>query len=448
MSEKTEELKKRACQAIDENREEIIELAKEIWSEPELGYKEYKTTEKVVNKLEELGLDVKKNIAVTGAIAEIGNDNKKENKAKVAVLGELDAVHCPEHPDADPETGAVHGCGHHAQIANMIGVAYAFKKTDIIDDLMGSLKIIAVPAEEYLDLEYRKELMEEGKIEFFGGKQELIKRGYLDDVDMAMMIHTANNTPEREVDCDFSFNGFIGKFVTYTGRTAHAGGAPEKGINALNAANLGFNGINAQRETFKDEDYVRVHPIITKGGDGVNNVPSDVTIESYVRAKTIEAVYDANEKVNNALKGGAMSIGANVEINDFPGYVPLTMNKTMAEIYNENAERELGEEGVSREHEHLAGSTDMGDISQIMPALHPTVGGVDGDAHSKEWEVVDEEMAYIIPAKISACTLIDILSDEKTLDEILEELENKKSKDEYLEEIRKMRNDLKEENME
>lgn len=255
-------------------------------------------------------------------------------------------------------------------------------------------------------------------------------------------MHAGSDVPEREITSNFSTNGFIGKFVTYSGKEAHAGAAPEGGVNALNAALIGMNGVHAQRETFEDEDAVRVHPIITKGGDGVNVVPSDVQMESYVRAKTIEAVKSANGKVNRALEAGAMSIGGNVEINDYPGYMPLRTDQTMVEMYDQNAVQIVGDDVLTEGTTHLAGSTDMGDVTQILPGIHPWIGGFEGSIHSREFRVVDEEMAYIIPAKITACTLIDLLSDEQTIETIQKVRDEKPSAEEYLSNIREMRCDI------
>jgi amidohydrolase len=427
----TAALKERARSAIEEHREDIISLAKSIEEEPELGYKETKTNEKVVETLEGMGLDVESPLAVTGARARIGSSGPR-----IAVLGELDALVNPEHPKANPETGACHACGHHAQIANMIGTAYAFATTGILDELDGQVDAIAVPAEEYLDLGYRRQIKDEGKIEFFGGKQELIKRGYFDDVDAAMMVHAADDTPEREITSRNSTNGFVGKFVTYTGKASHAGGAPEEGVNALNAAMMGMNGIHAARERFRDEDAIRVHPMITKGGDGVNVVPSDVTMESYTRAKTIEAMEAANDDVNAALEAGAMAVGANVEIEDEPGYMPLRTNDTMVEAYENNVVETLGEDAVVEEKIHLTGSTDMGDVTQVVPGIHPWVGGFEGSVHQKDFEVADEEMAYIMQAKITAGMLIDLFADPEAIDAILTAKEDKKSREEYLDDVR------------
>ena len=175
-------------------------------------------------------------------------------------------------------------------------------------------------------------------------------------------------------------NGFVGKTLTYVGREAHAGAAPHLGANALNAAMLGIFGIHAQRETFKDEDHIRVHPIITKGGDLVNIVPADVRIETYVRGARTEAIFEANMKVNRALRAGASAVGAAVEITEIPGYLPLRTCEPLSALFEANAREILGPDGV-QVSDFSGGSTDMGDISHVIPAIHPYVGGIAGAAY-------------------------------------------------------------------
>jgi amidohydrolase len=433
----TDSLKDRVGSAVEEHREAIVSLARDVQGEPELGYKETETERKVAETFESMGLDVETGLAVTGVRARVGSGDPV-----VAVLGELDALVNPEHPKADPETGACHACGHDAQLANLVGAAYAFATTDALDRLDGSVELLAVPAEEYLDLGYRKGLVEAGEIEFFGGKQELIRRGYFDDVDMAMMIHAASDTPGREVTSAFSTNGFVGKFVTYEGKESHAGAAPEEGVNALNAATVGMNGVHALRETFADEDAIRVHPIITKGGSGVNVVPSEVTMESYTRGRTVEALAEANAGVNRALRAGAMAVGARVEIEDYPGYMPLRTDDTMVEAYDANVTAELGADALIGDRPHLSGSTDMGDVTQVVPGIHPWVGGFEGSVHSREFRVVDEEMAYVVPAELTARTVVDLLADPEKVEAIRAAKERKKSREEYLADVRSMRADV------
>ena len=181
------------------------------------------------------------------------------------------------------------------------------------------------------------------------------------------------------------------------------------GINALNAASLAIMGIHANRETFRDEDRVRVHPILTKGGDLVNTVPADVQMESYVRAASIPAMQSANAKVNRSIQGAAFMVGAEVDIRDIPGYLPMKQNAAMSQLFEKNA-KEIAPE-LSVEHGHVfCGSTDMGDLSYLIPVIQPTITGFAGAAHSKDFRITDKIQAYILPAKLMAATVIDLLA--------------------------------------
>jgi metal-dependent amidase/aminoacylase/carboxypeptidase family protein len=290
----------------------------------------------------------------------------------------------------------------------------------------------AVPSEEFINLEFRQQLKDEGKIKYFGGKQELIYRGEFDDIDLIMMQHAQSEYPDRKAYISAGSNGFIGKRVRFLGRAAHAGVAPFKGINALNAFNIALAAIHAQRETFKDEDAVRVHPIITKGGDSVNVVPGEVMVELYVRASSVEAIKEVNSKVDRALKAGAMAVGARVEITNTPGYLPIENNEKFTGIWTDNAVQLLGRENVLSVGA-FGGSTDMGDLMHIKPGIHPFVGSFSGDLHSKDFEVVDREMAYIISAKILMRTVIDLLHGQADkAREIISDFQPALSKEEYL----------------
>jgi len=337
------ELKNKVCEAITSARSEIIELGEDIFNHPELGYKEVRTSEIAASKLKELGLDVERGLAITGVKALAGGKN---HNAKVCVLGELDAVVSPQHPSADPKTGAAHSCGHNAQTAAMLGAAIGLMRSGVINELDGDVLFLGVPAEEYVELGYRKGLKDGGKIQFFGGKQELIKDGVFDDVDSVIMVHSMAGIPERKAFVDMSFNGFVGKIVTYIGKAAHAGGEPHKGINALNAALIGLSAINTQRETFQDDDHIRVHPIITKGGDLVNIVPEEVIVETYVRGSNMNAILDANVKVNRALKAGAYAVGGECIIDDLPGYLPFKDEENLSKLFAANMANIIGNENI------------------------------------------------------------------------------------------------------
>src|SRR5437899_1174960 len=194
------------------------------------------------------------------------------------------------------------------------------------------------------------------------------------------------------------------------GRAAHAGGAPWLGVNALYAAQIALAAINAIRETFRDEDTIRVHPIITHGGSQVNVIPGEVRLETYVRGRTVEAILDANVKVDRALRAGALALGAQVEIETLPGYMPMRCDDAMAAHFKRAMAR-LGGEEHYRQIGHRTGSTDMGDLSQVMPILHPYIGGARGSGHSADFQIEDKALAYVAPAKALAAMAIDMLAD-------------------------------------
>ena len=402
-----ETLKQTVCAQIDRQREEMIQIAKTILHHPELGYKEIKTAALVKETLGKLRLPVREGLAVTGVEGALKG---KEPGPTVLVMGELDSVVAKEAPQSDPVTGAAHLCGHHIQVATMLGAAMGLVNAGAAKDLAGTVKFLGVPAEEYVEIEYRLTLKKEGKVTFLGGKQELIKQGYFDDIDMAMMVHSFPNTPEPAFLMNGTGNGFLAKFIEYKGKAAHAGAIPHEGINALNAACLGILAIHAQRETFQDKDSIRVHPIITKGGDIVNVVPSDVRLETYVRGKTLEAILDASRKVDRALRAGGDAVGAETTITNIPGYLPIILNDRLTGIARENGKALLGENG-SREAGFMGGSFDIGDLSHLIPVLHPFVAGTKGSMHTIDFSVVDYEAAVVFPAKLMAMCVIDLLSE-------------------------------------
>ncbi len=401
-------LKEIVCRIIDEHQDELIGIAKEIYANPELGYKEFNTANLIKDQWKKLKQDYQSDLAVTGVKARVKG---RKSRLNVCIIGEMDAVVCPLHPFADPMTGAAHACGHHTQIASMIGCSIGLIKGNLMNALDGDVTFLAVPAEEFIELEYRERLKKEGRITFFGGKQELIKLGAFDDVDIAMMTHSQTNAKGSKIFAGGSSLGFVGKTITFTGKEAHAGGAPHEGINALNAAMASILCIHAQRETFQDKDSVRVHPIITKGGDLVNIVPADVHMETYVRAKNLNAVMDACVKVDRAITGAAYAIGAQSEIRNIPGYMPLQQDDHLDQIFRANVITLMGKDNLV-EGVDLTGSTDMGDLGQILPVIHPLVSGFQGSVHSKDFMVNDWYTAVILPAKLMAMTVIDLLEQD------------------------------------
>ena len=403
-----DELKSKVCQEIERREEEITEVAQAILEKPETGFREVETSRLVAQKFAELGISYRDGLALTG-VKGIAEGGKKG--PTVAVLGELDSLIVPDHPKANPQTGAAHACGHHAQIGMLIGVAVGLTGSGVLPFLSGRVAFIAVPAEEYIEIEFRESLRKEGKIRFLGGKPELIRLGEFDDVDMAMMTHTISIQKGRKLALGGTSNGTVAKQIQFIGKGAHAGGAPHRGVNALNAATIALSAIHAQRETFKDADTIRVHPIITKGGEAVNIVPADVRMETFVRGKTLEAIKDANEKVDRALRAGALAVGGSVRITTLPGYLPMVNDHNLQQVYKSNAIAVVGNRKVVPGGRHGTGSTDMGDVSHIMPAIHPFAGGATGISHGNDYLIEDYQLAVINPAKAMAMTVIDLLAD-------------------------------------
>lgn len=402
-----EDMKRAVCQTIDSWSERAISLARDIESEPELGFKEFKTAKKAEEFLKSLGLATENGLAGTGIKSRLRGASKGPN---VAILGELDGIICSDSPKADPSTGASHTCGHHLQIGALLAAAAGISKAGIAEHLDGDVTFFAVPAEEFIEIGERSEMRTRGKIGFLGGKQELIRIGAFDDIDMSMMVHAGTDMPHPSISIGETGNGFVAKTIRYTGKATHAAAAPHEGINALNAAVLGINGVHAMRETFVDDDHVRVHFIITKGGDTVNSVPADVRMEAYVRGRTLNSIDGTHGKFDRAMIAGGDAVGAATEIHTIPGYLPLACDKALNDLFAGNAQALLPDSSIQRAG-HFNASTDMGDICHIMPAIHPYTGGVKGALHSKDFTVLDYESAVVIPAKIMAMTAIDILAE-------------------------------------
>ena len=403
-----EEQKTRAESYLDRIADRIYGHAMTIRKTPELGFKEEKTSLYVEQQMRALGLYNVRRVALTGVAADLFPPTVGEER--VCVIGELDAVLTPDCPYADPATGAAHTCGHNIQIAELLGVADALKNSGVADSLNGNVTFLAVPAEEFVDLGYREGLRSEGKIRALSGKLELLEEGFFDGMSCAMMVHAQPDCPEPTCFVGCNSLGFVAKTVHFKGKAAHAGGAPWDGVNALNAAMAAMMCIHAMRETFRDSDKIRVHPIITKGGDLVNIVPADVTMETYVRGATPSAIADAAAKVDRAIRGAAYAVGAEVEICDVGSYAPLAQNERLSRLFADNARRFLPEEKIISGAD-MVGSTDMGDVSQHIPAIQPTCGGYRGGAHGADFLAVDQDAAILLPTKLLTGTVIDLLTD-------------------------------------
>ena len=431
------EMKAAVARAIEGNQDDIIGVAQHICSNPEVGYTEVKTANFVKEKLEGLGIDVETGLAITGMKGHVTGGGGPG--PSVAVIGELDSLRVFDHPLADPETGAAHACGHHCQVGSMYGALTGLIRSGVLEHLWGRVVAMVVPAEEFIDVQERLELRNSGAIEFLGGKQEFMKLGLLDDVDMAMLVHTAPEgvmPNQAALAVGGTSNGHVAKLVEYTGFGAHAGAAPHMGVNALNAAMIGLSAIHANRETFQEKDMVRVHGILTRGGEAVSAIPPQVVLEWRVRAGSPDAVVRYADKVDRAFKAGAMAVGAKVDITNIPGYLPMRNDPMLQELFVDNAHSVVGEDKVLiwSDGYNRGGSTDMGDVSHVIPALHPYCGGVTGTPHANDYIVQDYHQAVINPAIVMAMTIVDLLSDEaRVATKVVENNDAPMTRDEYLE---------------
>ncbi len=406
-----DKIEQKICEIIESKKDEIIAFGRDIFCHAELGFKEKRTSGRFVEEMEKLGMKPETGYAITGVKSYL--KPKDAEGPTLAVIGEMDALPIPNHPDAWSETGASHCCGHNAQLTGVVGAAMALADPEVAAAMGGNLCFMAVPAEEYVDVEFRTGLMKEGKIRYGGGKCELIRVGAFDDIDIAMGHHTFPGA-------DFglyngSSNGFVNKTVTFKGVSAHAAAAPHEGVDALNAATAAMVNIALQQESFRDEDTVRVHGFISDGGTAVNVIADHVTMEYSVRGKTAEAFKDASMKVDRSLKAAAMATGCGVTIETLPGYMPGVPNPHTEVL--DSVLKDIMAEGKYTNRKdmdasfHVTGSDDFGDVATLMPLVHFSTGGYVGSLHNPGIRVEDEYLAYVVTAKIFALTAYRLMKD-------------------------------------
>ncbi|NLZ62186.1 MAG: amidohydrolase [Lentisphaerae bacterium] len=397
---KLSEVRKAVLAAIDQHREQIIAIGEYVWRNPEAGYREFKTSQKAAEVLESLGLSVKKKLGVTGLRADL--DSGRPGPV-LAVLGEMDALILPSHPESDESTGAVHACGHNCHITAMLGAAIGLCHSRAADALSGKIAFIANPAEECIEFASRLQLMAKKKILAIGGKCDQILRGVFRDVDMAIMNHVGTGENYGAA----GHNGFIVKNVIFHGKSCHAAW-PARGVNALNAATLAQNAVAMLRETFTDSS-IRVHGIMTNGGDVVNIIPDNVRMEYMLRADSLDKIKHLSQLFDQAMLGAAMALGAQAEIITTPGYMTMENDEALGEVFRDAVHLLHPEAVVNINTGFSTGSTDMGDVSHIMPAIHASVPGTGGTGHGIDYHVADPEKAYIENAKILALMAVELL---------------------------------------
>ena len=407
----SEDLVKIVFDAIDGARDEIIAFGRDIWRHPEPGYKEVRTSRAVEEKFRALGLSPRTGLALTGVRADLPCGAPGPT---LAILGEMDSLVIPSHPECDPATGAVHACGHNAILAGMLGAATGLARSGVAADLAGRLVFMACPAEECIDISWRKTLIDDGKVPMLGGKQAMIFEGAFDDVDLSFMLHGSGGKPPNGYGASYH-NGFVMKRVVFTGKAAHAAGQPNKSRNALSAANLAMTALAFLRERDCADGHARMHGIITSGGDVVNVIPDKVVMEYQIRNDDMEKIAAMSADFDQAVRGCASALGCGADIATFCGYMPTKEDQDLGRVYAGVVNDYFDPDAKIRTDGFSAGSTDMGDVSTILPALHGYCPGMGGTAHGADFFVADEDVAYIRNAKIAAAMAVRLLCDGATL---------------------------------
>ena len=328
------EAKQRVRAEIDRLTPTLLEVSHQIHANPELNFEEHFAHELLTGVLTDEGLDVE-----AGAY-----DMPTAFDSRIGTAGPTIAVCC----EYDALPGIGHACGHNIIAAAGLGAGLA--AATVADALGGRLAILGTPAEEG-----------------GGGKEFMIRRGAFADVDAAMMVHPA--------DHDLRWMQTIAIHtldVEYRGRAAHAAAAPQKGLNALDAAVLGYNNVAALRQHILPDE--RIHGIFTDGGGKPNIVPERAAAEWYVRSGNMASLEPLKERVMACLEAGAMAAGCSMthHWND-PPFLDMVDNTPLLDLYCANAAavgRTVAEPDPTS---IVAGSTDMGNVSYVVPAIHPMI---------------------------------------------------------------------------
>jgi amidohydrolase len=374
------DLKLKALKAVDSLRDELVSISHEIHRNPELAFKEYKAAALLSSFLEGRGLQVKRNIA--GMETDFsGTFVSGQGGPTIAILGEYDAL---------PEIG--HACGHNIIGTSAVGAGAALKEALEGTGIPARILILGTPAEEG-----------------GGGKVFMVDKGVFKDVDLALMVHPTSGAT-RIGGRSTATHSF---FFDYHGKPAHAAASPAEGINALDAANIFFHAVACLRQHVPED--VRMHGIITKGGDAVNIIPEYTQVRYLLRSYSMKTIARIAEKVKDCARSGAVATGCELDIQEKDGYKARIPNKVLSRLFVDNM-RACGEE-VLDEITDGKGSTDFGDVSVLVPACNAYVSiapeGVAG--HSREFcqasasEIGKE--ALLLSAKSLAYTALDLIVD-------------------------------------
>ncbi|MEM7410517.1 MAG: M20 family metallopeptidase [Myxococcota bacterium] len=383
MTQDLEALKREVCETVERLRPELLRISRAIHAHPELAFQEHEAAKHLVGWLRSAGLDVEAPAygLETAFSADFGGAGASQPPT-VAVLAEYDAL---------PDVG--HACGHNLIATSGVGAGIALAALG--ERLPGRVRVLGTPAEEH-----------------GCGKELMVRKGALEGVDAAMMMHPASvNLVNMPCVCMSEAE------VVYRGRTAHASAMPERGINALDALVVAYQGIAALRQHIKSTE--RIHGIITDGGQAPNVVPDRAAGRFYVRAATKAELLELKPRVEGCFRAGAEATGAELDLVwGEADYLDIRYNEPLAEAFRHNAEA-LGREFFPYDKlpDGMQGSTDMGNVSHRVPSIHPMLAAAPPHCtiHNPEFaEWAGSEMgdaAAIDGAKSLAMTALDYLVD-------------------------------------
>lgn len=398
---------------FDKLKQDLYLLNENLFHTPELGYKEYKTKEFIVEFLKNYGVLVQNEYSITGFSVTIG-----EGHPHIGLVAELDAVVTKSHPCANPIDGAAHSCGHSTQCVLMISAFLRLK--EIMST--GKVSLFFTPAEEYVDLEYRRSLFNKGKIKAMGGKQDMLLNHVFDDVDVILHAHGMGESDYR-YSVGSSLAGFIYKTFTFIGQDAHAAVMPDKGINALNMFSLFNTALGFMRETFVDEDKNRFHGRLLEPGNSVNTIPDSIVYESYVRSFNPITLDSLSQRISACAEHCAQSLGGRCEVHDEPGYLPLKPSMLLTHIVETEILKVCPQEKIVYGERSIAAG-DIGDLSYFIPSIQLGYSGYKGRMHGADLEVVDKDFMFIEVAQIISQTTEALLINPKLVQRIQDEHES------------------------
>ena len=380
--------KAQVSEAVDRMEERLREVAKDIFDHPEVKFEEIRASKLLAGELQKAGFEVELGVAGMETAIRAVHPAVSDGPT-VAILGEYDAL-----------PGIGHACGHNLIAAGGLGAALAVGT--IKSELPGRLLFLGTPAEEG-----------------GGGKVLMIDAGLFEGVDAAIMFHPSTNTMVGRGSL-----AITEVKIEFHGKPSHASGSPEKGINALDAVIQTFNGINALRQHIVDG--ARIHGIISHGGLKPNIVPEYASAEFYVRAPENEYRDKLLEKLRKCAEGAALATGARLEFSLVGhSYKAMKPNKILGERFLKYVEAN----GIpyNPPKDKSMGSTDMGDVSQAVPGIHPYVQICEDDVagHSREFtEASGSErgaVAMLAAGKAMAMTAVDVLTEAGLVERIREE---------------------------